>query len=118
MHANEMTGMVLDIADEDSSTESTVSYRRGRVSRRAWPAQHFDQLSDELVGVRSRLTRYLGDLHGVNEKWGVSAYQTIQNLASIATYPTHPSTLCVFRSIRTPDWRSSRRMGGQAQTCR
>lgn len=92
MHANEMTGMVLDIADEDSNTSidrqliAAVGFQTGVAS------QHFDQLSDELVGVRSRLTRYLGDLHGVNEKWDVSAYQTIQNLASISTYPTHPST--------------------------
>ena len=42
--------------------------------------------------MRSRLTRYLGDLHGVSQEWGVSAYQTIQNLAQIAALPTHPTT--------------------------
>ena len=44
------------------------------------------------MGVRSRLTRYLGDLHGVSQEWGVSAYQTIQNLAQIAVLPTRPTT--------------------------
>lgn len=38
------------------------------------------------------MTRYLGDLHGVSPEWGVSAYQTIQNLAQIAALPTHPTT--------------------------
>ena len=42
--------------------------------------------------MRSRLTRYLGDLHGVNDKWNVSAYETIQNLARISVLPTHPAT--------------------------
>ena len=92
MGANSMGDMVLDIADEQGNTAidkqliAAVGYRAGNAASR------FDQLSDELVGVRSRLTRYLGDLHGVNERWGVSAYHTIQNLASIATLPTHPAT--------------------------
>lgn len=92
MGSNVIGDLVLDIADEqgnlaiDKQLIAAVGYRAGNASSR------FDQMSDELVGVRSRLTRYLGDLHGVNERWGVSAYQTIQNLASIATLPTHPAT--------------------------
>ena len=34
----------------------------------------------------------MGDLHGVSQEWGVSAYQTIQNLAQIAVLPTRPTT--------------------------
>lgn len=92
MRANETSGMVLDIADEHANADidrqliTAVGFQSGVAT------QHFDQLADELVGVRSRLTRYLGDLHGVSEKWGVSAYQTIQNLAAISVAPTHPST--------------------------
>ena len=52
---------------------------------------HFNQIADELVGVRSRLARYFGDLHAIAQPWGVSAYQTIEELASIAALPTHPS---------------------------
>ncbi|NMN01590.1 helicase [Bifidobacterium panos] len=91
-HASEMASMVLDIADEKANTAidrqliAAVSFQAGAAT------EHFDQLADELVGVRSRLTRYLGDLHGVNKKWGVSAYQTIQNLAAISVSPTHPAT--------------------------
>lgn len=87
-----LSGQLLDIADEhagksiDKQLIAAVGFQPGVATA------HFDQLADELVGVRSRLTRYLGDLHGISEQWGVSAYQTIQNLASIATLPTHPAT--------------------------
>ena len=92
MAAGEMRSQILDIADERTNADidrqliTAVGFRPGVASER------YDQLADELVGVRSRLTRYLGDLHGVNEQWGVSAYQTIQNLANIAVLPTHPAT--------------------------
>ncbi|MBT1181484.1 helicase [Bifidobacterium sp. CP2] len=92
MRANEMQGLLLDIADDKANASidrqliTAVGFQEGVAT------QHFEQLADELVGVRSRLTRYLGDLHGVSEKWGVSAYQTIQNLAAISVAPTHPAT--------------------------
>ena len=90
--ANEMSGQLLDIADDgvnaaiDRQLITAVGFQSGVATSR------FDQIADELVGVRSRLARYLGDLHGVNQEWGVSAYQTIQNLAQIAVLPTHPTT--------------------------
>ncbi|MEE1296088.1 MAG: helicase [Bifidobacterium sp.] len=92
MRANELGEQLLDVADPNANSSidhqliSAVGYQQGSATQR------FDQLADELVGVRSRLTRYLGDLHGVNQTWNVSAYQTIQNLASIAELPTHPAT--------------------------
>lgn len=90
--ANEMSGQLLDIADDGANTAidrqliTAVGFQSGVASSR------FDQIADELVGVRSRLARYLGDLHGINQEWGVSAYQTIQNLAQIAVLPTRPTT--------------------------
>jgi hypothetical protein len=92
MKTNELSGQMLDITDEQANRSldrqliEAVGFQPGAATSR------FNQLADELVGVRSRLTRYLGDLHGVNEQWGVSAYQTIQNLASIAVLDTHPAT--------------------------
>ncbi|EFA22825.1 hypothetical protein [Bifidobacterium gallicum] len=92
MRANELEGALLDVADPKSNKAidhqliEAVGLQQGVASSR------FEQLSDELVGVRARLTRYLGDLHGTNGTWNVSAYQTIQNLAKIADLPTHPST--------------------------
>ena len=92
INANEMGGQLLDIADDganaaiDRQLIAAVGFQSGVATSR------FDQLADELVGVRSRLTRYLGDLHGVSQEWGVSAYQTIQNLAQIAVLPTRPTT--------------------------
>ncbi|MBT1166066.1 helicase [Bifidobacterium simiarum] len=89
---NDMSGMLLDISDSafnnavDHQLIAAVGYQPGTAS------SHFDQLADELVGVRTRLTRYLGDLHGQNKEWGVSAYETIQNLARISSLPTHPAT--------------------------
>ena len=102
-----MAGQVLDIAGDDTNASidrqliAAVGFQSGPAT------SHFDQLADELVGVRSRLTRYLGDLHGVNERWGVSAYQTIENLASISVLPTHPST-----RVRL-DVASARQIGGR-----
>lgn len=92
MRDNELGGQLLDVADPNANAAidhqliSAVGYQQGVATAR------FDQLADELVGVRSRLTRYLGDLHGVNQTWGVSAYQTIQHLANISQLPTHPAT--------------------------
>ncbi|MCI1798322.1 MAG: helicase [Bifidobacterium tibiigranuli] len=92
INAGELEGQVLDAADEhlnhslDQQLIEAVGFQPGVATSR------FNQLADELVGVRSRLARYLGDLHGVSEQWGVSAYQTIQNLATIAMLPTHPAT--------------------------
>lgn len=89
---NDISGMLLDLSDSASNNAidhqliAAVGYKPGNAS------SHFDQLSDELVGVRARLTRYLGDLHGKNQEWGVSAYETIQNLARISSLPTHPAT--------------------------
>ncbi|NMM94619.1 helicase [Bifidobacterium oedipodis] len=90
--ANELSGQMLDVADEnakaavDKQLIAAVGFQPGVATQR------FDQLADELVGVRSRLTRYLGELHGGSDKWKVSAYETIQNLARISTLPTHPAT--------------------------
>ena len=64
--ANEMKAQVLDVSDEhanaalDKQLIAAVGFQPGVATQR------FDQLADELVGVRSRLTRYLGDLHGGN----------------------------------------------------
>lgn len=52
----------------------------------------FDQVADELVGVRVRVSRYLGDLHAPSKEWGVSAYEVIENLALISSRDTHPAT--------------------------
>lgn len=90
--AHELKAQLLDISDEhanaaiDKQLIAAVGFQPGVATQR------FDQLADELVGVRSRLTRYLGDLHGVSDKWNVSAYETIQNLARISVLPTHPAT--------------------------
>ena len=92
MKHHELHNIVVDVADPacnstiDHQLIAAVGYQNGTAG------SHFDQLADELVGVRARLTKYLGDLHGKNSEWGVSAYETIQNLARISAMETHPST--------------------------
>ncbi|WP_418969663.1 helicase [Alloscardovia omnicolens] len=92
MREHQIDGFVLDLADASAGTSidkqliSAVSFQPGTAHNR------FNQLADELVGVRGRLTKYLSDLHGKNEQWNVSAYETIENLARISALPTHPST--------------------------
>lgn len=92
LSANEISSLALDVSDShlakhvDSQLIAAVGARQSVASSR------FEQVCDELVGVKTRLNRYLGDLHAVDERWGVSAYQTMQNLAAIAMLPTHPCT--------------------------
>ncbi|MFD0704316.1 helicase [Alloscardovia venturai] len=92
MRDNDMDSFVVDIADSlvgasiDCQLISAVSFQPGSAFNR------FNQLSDELVGVRGRLTKYLSDLHEKNDQWGVSAYETIENLARLSALPSHPST--------------------------
>ncbi len=89
---SDIDGLALDLTSPemkksiDRQLINAVGFQPGTA------VSHFDQLADELVGVRARLTRYLGDLHGKNEQWGVSAYETINNLARISALPSHPST--------------------------
>ncbi|WP_033510675.1 helicase, partial [Bifidobacterium magnum] len=92
MRANELDGQVLDAADMNANAAIDHQLISAVGFQQSVAASRFDQLADELVGVRARLTRYLGDLHGMNETWNVSAYQTIQNLAKISELPTHPVT--------------------------
>lgn len=87
-----MDGMSLDLTKGGYDQEIDDRLIHAVSSKPGNARDRFNQVADELVGVRSRLTRYLGDLHGVDGQWGVSAYQTIQNLAQIANLPTHPAT--------------------------
>lgn len=120
MDSNSLGNRIVDMANPKSGQEidseliAAVGYQPGASTAR------FDQVADELVGVRSRLTRYLGDLHGVSKEWGVSAYQTIQNLASISAMPTHPATHVrlskeTARSIapHMEDWTKKLRQAGE-----
>lgn len=92
LKAQEISSLAADVADTHIAKHIDTQLIAAVGSRQSVAVPRFMQIADELVGVRSRLSRYLGDLHGVNEQWGVSAYQTIQNLAEIAMLPTHPST--------------------------
>lgn len=92
LNAHEISSLALDVADGHIAKHVDAQLIAAVGARHSIATSRFEQVADELVGVRSRLTRYLGDLHGINETWGVSAYQTIQNLAAIAMFPTHPST--------------------------
>ncbi|OZG50357.1 helicase [Bombiscardovia coagulans] len=92
LQANQMGDLVLDFQSSNAKQAIDQELIEGVTFKPGKATAHFDQVSDELVGVRSRLARYLGDLHGVSKLWGVSAYQTIQNLAQTANLPTHPAT--------------------------
>lgn len=87
-----VANLVMDISDDgfnesiDRQLIAAVGFQKGSAS------SIFEQTADELVGVRARLSRYLGDLHGKNKNWDVSAYETLENLARISALPMHPST--------------------------
>ena len=92
MERLDLGALILDLADDNPAKDvdqqliAAVGFQEGAAT------SDFNRLADELVGVRSRLTRYLGDLHGTSNRWGVSAYETMEHLAAIAALPTHPST--------------------------
>lgn len=92
LSANEISSLSLDVSDSHLAKHVDSQLIAAVGSRQSVASSRFEQVCDELVGVKTRLNRYLGDLHGVNERWGVSAYQTMQNLAGIAMLPTHPCT--------------------------
>ena len=92
LNTHEISSLALDVSDGHIAKHVDSQLIAAVGARQSVATSRFEQVADELVGVRSRLTRYLGDLHGINETWGVSAYQTIQNLAAIAMLPSHPST--------------------------
>ncbi len=92
LSANEISSLSLDVSDSHLAKHVDAQLIAAVGSRQSVASSRFEQVCDELVGVKTRLNRYLGDLHGVNERWGVSAYQTMQNLAGIAMLPTHPCT--------------------------
>ena len=92
LSANEFSSLSLDVSDSHLAKHVDSQLIAAVGSRQSVASSRFEQVCDELVGVKTRLNRYLGDLHGVNERWGVSAYQTMQNLAGIAMLPTHPCT--------------------------
>lgn len=92
LSANEISSLSLDVSDSHLAKHVDLQLIAAVGSRQSVASSRFEQVCDELVGVKTRLNRYLGDLHGVNERWGVSAYQTMQNLAGIAMLPTHPCT--------------------------
>lgn len=83
---------VLDVANDNVNTAVDQQLRAAIGFEEGTAGQRFDQLSDELVGVRSRLLRYLNDLHGSSKKWNVSMYEATQNLARISALPTRPAT--------------------------
>lgn len=92
LSAHEIAGLSVDVADTRAGQHVDNQLIAAVGSQESVASSRYDQVADELVGVRARLTRYLGDLHSEHEQWHVSAYQTIQNLASIAMLPSHPST--------------------------
>lgn len=91
--ARGVESLVLDASSPDAARSidaSLVAALRAQQSgNRAVRA--FNRSADELVGVRSRLAKYFGTLHGPVKPWGVSAYDAIENLAKVADLPTHPA---------------------------
>ncbi len=65
----------------DRQLNSAVGFQQGTAG------SHFEQVSDELVGIRARLSRYLRiPRHKCSV--GVSAFETLENLARISALPT------------------------------
>jgi hypothetical protein len=90
-----LSSLVLDATDPDyrTSIDARLIEAVGADAAKTNSAvTHFNQLADELVGIRGRLTRYFGDLHEEKQPWGVSAYQTIENLAKVSSLPSTPRT--------------------------
>lgn len=91
-HMNGLEKSVLNVADGQHGRQIDSRLIEGVSYKPDGSAEKFASLADELVGLRGRLTGYLGDLHGINEQWGVSVYQIIENLARLSVAASHPAT--------------------------
>lgn len=86
--------MVLDLADHQAGQDvdrqfvDALSPETGRSTA----VTDFNRTADELVGVRSRLDSYFDSLHRPVRPWNVSAYQSIEQLASVSALPSKPRT--------------------------
>ena len=89
--ANEMSGQLLDIADDganaaiDRQLIAAVGFQSGIATSR------FDRFRMSWWVCVPAWPAIWRPARG-NDKWNVSAYETIQNLARISVLPTHPAT--------------------------
>jgi hypothetical protein len=87
-----MSPLVLDAMDPNYRKSVDARLVEAVATPATKAMSRFNQISDELVGIRGRLSRYFGDLHEDAKPWGVSAYQTIENLAKVSALASKPRT--------------------------
>ncbi|MBP5786087.1 MAG: hypothetical protein J6V96_03255 [Aeriscardovia sp.] len=84
-------GLVLDVDDPefpravDSQLVDSLNFQSEEA------VMNFNRLADELVGVRSRLSNYFGNLHKKVEPWDLSAYQVLEKLLMLSSKKGRPS---------------------------
>jgi hypothetical protein len=89
-----VSSLIMDLGDRqagdavDRQFVDSLSPATGRSTA----VTDFNRTADELVGVRSRLSGYFDSLHKPMRPWGVSAYEAIEQLASISAQASKPRT--------------------------
>ncbi len=94
LHELDLDDLTLDVP-ADPNWRSAVSRRLlGAMTHDADPVDvtRISRVRQELVAVRTELSRTLSSLHETRPEWGVSAYEALQALVRLTSEPEGPST--------------------------
>ena len=86
-----ISNLVLDVDDRNFAKEIDAQLSNSLSFQSEEAVTNFNRIADELVGVKSRLSKYFGDLHKKVEPWDLSAYQVLEKLLLLSSKKSRPS---------------------------
>ena len=89
---NKMASAIADVADPEVARDidATLVAALNSKNHADQSMSAFIRTSDELSGLRQRLSGYFDELHHEVKPWSVSAYDVIEHLAKLASLPQRP----------------------------
>ena len=89
---NKMASAIADVADPEVARDidATLVAALNSKNHADQSMSAFIRTSDELSGLRQRLSGYFDELHHEVKPWSVSAYDAIEHLAKLASLPQRP----------------------------
>lgn len=89
---NKMASAIADVADPEVARDidTTLVAALNSKNHADQSMSAFIRTSDELSGLRQRLSGYFDELHHEVKPWQVSAYDAIEHLAKLASLPQRP----------------------------
>ena len=86
-----IANLVLDVDEHNFAKEIDAQLSDSLNFQSEEAVTNFNRIADELVGIRSRLSKYFGDLHKKVEPWDLSAYQVLEKLLLLSSKKSRPS---------------------------